>query len=212
MSPSWSPDGTRLVFSRGTPKSTAGGVQRGLWTVAVRGGRPRPLLVAPPGQDKPEWTIGHPDWSPDGRRIAFGFGRERLRAVRADGTGVRRLGPATLHGRDPHWSPDGRRIAFLEFSDYDRPHRFRVLDLASGRVRTVLETKGDVWVQSWSPDGNRLVIAAQRRAECEFATPDDECVSLDLWLVHATTARRTLIHSFGQEAGDVTGIDWRASR
>ncbi|HEX4745483.1 MAG TPA: hypothetical protein VFU99_01260 [Gaiellaceae bacterium] len=211
-SAAWSPDGTKLVFERGTPRTTAGGYRWGLWTVAVRGGRPRPILVAPEGDEKPEWTISHPDWSPDGSRIAFGFGRERLKTIRPDGTGVRRLGPPTLHGRDPHWSPDGRRIAFLEFSDYDRPHRFRILDVASGRVRTVFATAGDVWVQSWSPDSRWLAIAATRRVECEFVILDDECESLDLWIVDATNARRNRIHSFGQEGGDVTGIDWKAAR
>src|SRR4029079_11529596 len=82
------------------------------------------------------WALSPPDWSPDGRRIAFGREEERLMVVRADGTLPRRLGPPTLRGRDPHWSPDGGRIAFLEFGE-DRPSRFRILDFASSISQVV---------------------------------------------------------------------------
>lgn len=220
-SPAWSPDSKQIVFARGTPKSASGGVQRGLWIVGASGGRPRPLLLSPGGEAKPEWSIGNPDWSPDGERIAFGFaqfdprsldfGRERLMTIRTDGTRSRRLGPPTLRGRDPHWSPDGRRIAFLEFSEGGR-HRFRILDLTSGRVRTVFTSEGSTQIQSWSPDGHWLAIIATQLVECEFVELDDECETLALWIVNATNARRTLIHSFGQQGADVSGINWRASR
>ena len=50
--PSWSPDGSRIAFSR----------RLAIVTVSSRGGDERPLGV-----------IGTaPTWSPDGRRIAFG--------------------------------------------------------------------------------------------------------------------------------------------
>jgi hypothetical protein len=78
-------------------------------------------------------------------------------------------------------------------------------------VRTVT-SRGEVWVQSWSSDGRSLAIAATQRVECEEVVLNDECESLALWKVDSRNARRTLIHSFGQSGGDVTGIDWRASR
>ena len=65
--PSWSPDGKYIVFVRGTPRSAAGGVRLGLWTVGAEGGRPRPLLLEPDGESKREWSLSNPDWSPDGR-------------------------------------------------------------------------------------------------------------------------------------------------
>jgi Tol biopolymer transport system component len=212
-SPSWSPDAKQIVFDRGIPKGPAGGVRRGLWTVKVGGSRPRPLLLSPGGEGKPEWSIGNPDWSPDGRRIAFSFGPEgeRLMVVRVDGGRMQRLGPPMLRGREPHWSPDGHHIAFLEFRE-DGPHRFRILDLTTGRVRTMFKSEGEVQVQSWSPDGRWLAILATQRVECEYVELDDYCESLDLWIVNALNARRTLIHSFGQDGSNATRIDWRRSR
>jgi len=208
-SPSWSPDGSLVVFDRGVPRR-GGGARRGLWLVAADTGRARPLLVAPNGERAREWTVGAPDWSPDGRLIAFGFGAERLMTIRPDGTRPRRLGSLTLRGRDPHWSPDGRRIAFLEYSDSARPHRFRILDLASGRVRTVFRSDGSVWQQTWSPDGRWLAIVVSLKVECgEAATYD--CEDLGLWIVDASNARRKLIHSFGDAGGDIPTLDWRSS-
>jgi len=68
----------------------------------------------------------------------------------------------------------------------------------------VFRSEGSVQVQSWSPDGRWLAIVATRRVECEEVVPDDECESLDLWVVNALNARRTLIHSFGQDGGHPT--------
>lgn len=94
--PSWSPDGTHLVFA-----ASKSGVRNGIYTVRPNGAGLRRV-------------VGHgsaPDWSPDGREIAY----------RTQG-GVRLVTPA---GRDvtpieaggvgpagaPAWSPDGRELA-----------------------------------------------------------------------------------------------------
>lgn len=66
------------------------------------------------------------DWSPDGRRIAFGSVRHderggyisEVHVVNADGTGLRRLFQGTGK-KDPFvsWSADGRKIAFSSARD-----------------------------------------------------------------------------------------------
>jgi Tol biopolymer transport system component len=50
-------------------------------------------------------NAAEPDWSPDGKKIAFN-------AIRVLNVATKRL--VTLHeGRHPRWSPDGRQLAFV---------------------------------------------------------------------------------------------------
>ena len=73
----------------------------------------------------------------------------------------------------------------------------------------MFKSEGEVQAQSWSPDGRWLAILATQRVGCEEVVLDDYCENLDLWIVNALNARRTLIHSFGPDGGDVSGVDWR---
>ena len=59
---------------------------------------------------------GNPEFSPDGRRVAFESertGEHEVWLAEADGSSPRQLthGPGLMQG-SPRWSPDGRRIAF----------------------------------------------------------------------------------------------------
>jgi dipeptidyl aminopeptidase/acylaminoacyl peptidase len=106
--PNWSPDGSRIVFSR---------CSQFLFTcriaiMDVRGNRIRELTHG-------FWhdgSVDTPVWSPDGRRIAFQSDRggydSRVWTVRADGGGLRRLTPSRVAAGLPDWSPDGAHIVF----------------------------------------------------------------------------------------------------
>jgi Tol biopolymer transport system component len=107
-SPTWSPDGTALVFAHRPHKSE----QSELWRVEVAAGaplgggseEPQPLgSRAIAGED--------PTWSPDGSRIAY-INDGRLYTVDADGTGEHPVLDMADAQFDPAWSPDGQWIAF----------------------------------------------------------------------------------------------------
>lgn len=106
-----------------------------------------------------------PVWSPDGQWIAFsraGFGSIEL--MRGDGTGRRLLVNAPRAGYRFAWSPDGEEIAFLtvEETETGRSHRVQVVEVESGRVRTLSESAEEISPPQWelSGSGSRVVWLA----------------------------------------------------
>jgi TolB protein len=100
--PAWSPDGSTLLFSAGTPGNLH------LFTVRANGTDLRQLTAG--GESDTEGA-----WSPDGRSVVFVRGTSPARTVlvtRVLATGVEQAFDFAWRNRSPSWSPDGARIAF----------------------------------------------------------------------------------------------------
>jgi Ca2+-binding RTX toxin-like protein len=110
FSPSWSPDGTRLVFDRQYWSGTT--ITKDDLEIANADGSGSATAI--PGTDSEQ----SPAWSPDGVHIAFahytGSASYTLVMVRTDGTGAVTLDTPTALLTDgyPAWSPDGRTVFF----------------------------------------------------------------------------------------------------
>ena len=124
------------------------------------------------------WQV-HPDWSPDGQRLAFAADDPRQ-----DGQSVvtRDLWVSDVNGGhldrvfdcelpcaeadDPAWSPDGQSLAFDVFDakgDFNVNIRIVVLDLETHRLRTITRASGNdnITQPRWSPDGRTLAFEVQ---------------------------------------------------
>lgn len=116
-----------------------------------------------------------PDWSPDGRRIAFSAWREggtRDILVLDVATGaVRELGRDRAQDIEPAWSPDGKYLYFA--SDRTGIYNIYAWELAADRVWQVTDVIGCALGPDVSPDGRRLVYQG-------FAEDGHELYEIDL--------------------------------
>ncbi len=159
--PSWSPVGTRIVYSFGLGRFR--GDVSDIYIVDANGANRVNLTK---GRHK---NNGVPRWSPDGTKIAFVSNRDdnsEIYVMNADGKNPKNL---TLHLDDdtcPTWSPDGRRIAFesMRVAEGVLNHWDIFVMDADGANRTNLtqNPRAANRTPSWSPDGSKIAFAAVR--------------------------------------------------
>jgi TolB protein len=176
--PQWSPDGRRIVYTRGDE----------IRVVDADGSRDVLVASHPAG-------VSMPRWSPDGRQIAYLKGGQ-LWTMRADGGAARRL--TTRAAAGPSWSPDGKWIAFGSLSCTGGPGVYRIAttagakpevlfprdcrsedlpdepELPTGRAPVALteRLRTDDAV-AWSPDGTKIAF---RGGDCDSVY--DACLSV----------------------------------
>src|SRR5207247_7220254 len=112
----------------------------------------------------------NPDPSPDSQWVAFYSGLQPegdLYVARTDGTSLRQLtSEPDLIDRAPRWSPDGRWIAF--FSNRTKDLQLWKIRPDGSDLQQLTEFPGAVF-PVWSPDGSRMAVARNDKAEvCIF--------------------------------------------
>ncbi len=165
------------------------------------------ILVREDGTDRheilsqPDSRRDHPDWSRDGAQLAFedwhrdatapGLDQIDIWISDADGGNPRqvtRCESPCLQRSWPAWSPDGTQLALVR---YDRladplwgPSAIEILDLATGDIRVVSETKDGVtayYTPRWSPDGSQIVFAIETYSDAT----ETKTISSSLAIVNA---------------------------
>ena len=119
-----------------------------------------------------------PSWSPDGKRIAFASERDgnfnvEIYVMEADGSNQQRLTNNPNGDRSPSWSPDGKRIVFSSQRDghfetkFAITHEIYVMEADGGNQQRLTENRQNDWFPSWSPDGERIAFASDRKGDLQ---------------------------------------------
>jgi dipeptidyl aminopeptidase/acylaminoacyl peptidase len=131
-----------------------------------------------------DWNDTDPQWSPDGRRIAFvsnrtgkeyeGNRNTDVWVIRADGTSLTKISDHEEADNAPRWSPDGSTIAFTgELHDRDHPKIW--LAPSVGQKASVLAANGLDLIPSaleWSEDGKSLYFESGVKGEVQLFRVD----------------------------------------
>ena len=127
-----------------------------IYAMEVQGGALARLTSHPAADDSP-------DWSPDGRRLAFVSerdGNKEIYLIGADGSGLERLTDNVAVDDHPVWSPDGKLLAFE--SDRTGNMDVYVVGIDGSGLTRATWSDADDWMGDWAPDGRRLAILSAR--------------------------------------------------
>ena len=181
--PQISPDGRFVAYTVGVTDMDANRIARNIWVVSTAPGS-QPRQVTQTGHDT------RPQWSPDGKKIAFISSRDgaaQIYLMPAQGGNATKLTSLSTGADNEKWSPDGKTIAFTSsvFPDCPDDSCNRSRDDATEKSKVKARIYDHLLYRHWThwSDGKRshlfLVTASggaprDLTAHADFDVPPDE--------------------------------------
>ncbi|WP_051010711.1 LpqB family beta-propeller domain-containing protein [Salinibacter ruber] len=175
ISPTWSPDGSRIAF---TADGGGDDANDPIATIRPDGSDLSPVTDPADVEDGRIADVA-PEWSPSGDRIAFSRDPDttardttepRIYTVDPDGSDLRQVAEDKAIGFNPTWSPDGSRIAFSTPADPSVIFTIRPdgSDLRQVTDRSDIDGNSGDLAPAWSPDGSRIAFQSDRDGGSSF--------------------------------------------
>jgi dipeptidyl aminopeptidase/acylaminoacyl peptidase len=174
--------------------------------------------------------VGAPQWSPDGRLIAFSVSEwnkkenrrdSHIHIIPAAGGASYKLTNGERGESAPQWSPDSTRIAFLANRDVPRPdapatprNQIWTIPVGGGEAERVTDEEAGVAQFRWSPDGKQLAYVVrdtpQDKAERDKRKKDKfDAIVVDsgfiyshLWTINLETKEKKRVTEGSFTVGD----------
>ncbi|UCE17527.1 MAG: PD40 domain-containing protein [Gemmatimonadota bacterium] len=153
--PSWSSDGTEIVYSKRNRPNRHGSRFNDLYIYTIGERRQKRISRDLRAKD--------PAFSADGRQIVFvsnSDGSNNLGIMNVDGSDIRYITNSDdgTQYYNPQWSPDGQRIVFSESKG---THRNIAMIAPDGSdFRYLVVSPGDDRDPCWTPDGKEIIFSS----------------------------------------------------
>lgn len=153
LSPSFSPDGTRIAFA--SNRTGSGDI----YTINADGTNLQRVTTS-------QALDSDPSFSPDGTRIAF-HRSNGIYVINTDGSNERLITISAVADTQPSWSPDGTRLAFHRVGDNTDIY---TINVDGTNLQRVTSNPAYEASPAWSPDGTRIAFFSTRNGNDDIYT------------------------------------------
>ena len=192
--PSWSPDGSQIAFI-----SDLSGEEE-LYLVPQDGSKP-PQPITTGGSA----MRYQPEWSADGKRLAFSDKDGKLYVVTLADKKVTEIVDAPRGQiRDYAWSPSGNYLAFSFATSGNGFSQIHVWNAGDGQMHRVTSQMFNAVGPAWDPQGNYLYFLSDHEFAPQISTVEFNYATNRTAYIYAMALRKDVKHPFPPESDEVT--------
>jgi tricorn protease len=189
----WSPDGAQIAF------------------ISDISGEDQVYVINQDGSGKPEQLTSRfqgmlyaPEWSPDGKRLAFSDKDGKLYVLEIEDKSVIEVADEKRGSlRDYAWSPNGGYLAF-SLRDASRFSSIHIWSLSDRKLRRITGPYADEYGPVWDPEGNYLFFRAARQFAPQISSVEWNFAGNRQQGLFALALRKDVANPFAPQSDEVT--------